>query len=115
MHLSAALLAELHPTTSSVVMLAECVPIPELDPVNVVLLRTLQDLLIANISLLWFPSYREQISPASSQIMFPCLSVKSVEEEEDGADTDHCAEDEGVPSLPQVDSLDQTVDGGETI
>lgn len=42
-------------------------------------------------------------------------SVKSIEQEENGADADHCAEDEGVPSLPQVDSLDEIVDGWETV
>lgn len=41
--------------------------------------------------------------------------MKSVEQEEDGADADHCAEDERVPSLPQVDSLDEIVDGWETV
>lgn len=42
-------------------------------------------------------------------------SVKSIEEEENGADADHCAQDERVPSLPQVDSLDEIIDGWETV
>ena len=41
--------------------------------------------------------------------------MKSVEQQENGADADHCAEDERVPSLPQVDSLDEIVDGWETV
>lgn len=41
--------------------------------------------------------------------------MESIEEEEDGADPDHSAEDERVPSLSQVDSLDQVVDGWKTI
>lgn len=41
--------------------------------------------------------------------------MKSVEQEENGADADHRAEDERVPSLPQVDSLDEVVDGWETV
>lgn len=42
-------------------------------------------------------------------------SVQSVEQQQDGADADHGAEDEGVPSLTQVDSLDEIVDGGEPV
>lgn len=42
-------------------------------------------------------------------------SVKSVEQEENGADANHCAEDERVPSLSQVDPLDEIVDGRETV
>ena len=41
--------------------------------------------------------------------------MESVEQEEDGADADHRAEDERVSSLPQVDSLDEIVDGRETV
>lgn len=41
--------------------------------------------------------------------------MKSVEQEENGTDADHCAEDERVSSLPQVDSLDEIVDGWETV
>lgn len=42
-------------------------------------------------------------------------SVKGIEQEENGADTDHCAQDERVPPLPQVDSLDEIIDGWETV
>lgn len=48
-------------------MLAEYVPISELEQVNV-LLRILQDLPITDLGLLWFPCYREQISPATLKI-----------------------------------------------
>ena len=41
--------------------------------------------------------------------------MKSIEEEKNGADTDHRAKDERVPSLPQVDSLDEIVNSGETV
>lgn len=41
--------------------------------------------------------------------------MESIEQEENGADADHSAEDEGVPSLSQIDSLDETVDSWETI
>lgn len=41
--------------------------------------------------------------------------MEGVEQEEDGADADHCAEDQGVPPLPQVYSLDEIVDGWETV
>lgn len=58
----------------------------------------------------------EQISPAPFKHL-PGLarSVKGIEQEENGADADHCAKDERVPSLPQVDSLDEIVDGWETV
>lgn len=42
-------------------------------------------------------------------------SVQSVEQQENGADADHRAQDERVPSFPQVDSLDEVVDGGEPV
>lgn len=42
-------------------------------------------------------------------------SVQSVEQQQDGADADHRAQDERVPSFPQVDSLDEIVDGGEPV
>lgn len=41
--------------------------------------------------------------------------MKGVEQQKNGADADDGAEDERVPSLPQVDSLDQIVDGRKTI
>lgn len=41
--------------------------------------------------------------------------MERVEQEEDSADADHGAQDERVPSLPQVDSLDEIVDGWETV
>lgn len=41
--------------------------------------------------------------------------MERIEEEENGADPNHSAEDQRVPSLSQVDSLDQIVDGWETI
>lgn len=41
--------------------------------------------------------------------------MKSIKQEQDGADADHCAQDERVSPLPQVDSLDEIVDGRETI
>lgn len=53
---------------------------------------------------------KEQMNPAAIK-----PSVERIEQEENGADADHCAEDEGVPSLPQVDSLDEIVDGWETV
>lgn len=42
-------------------------------------------------------------------------SVQSVEQQEDGADADHRAQDEGVPPFTQVDPLDEIVDGGEPV
>lgn len=53
-----------------------------------------------------------ELSPSLSRVN---LSVKGIEQEEDGAEANHGAEDEGVPPLPQVDSLDQIVDGRESI
>lgn len=41
--------------------------------------------------------------------------MKSIEQEENGADADDCAKDERVSSLPQVDSLDEIVDSWETV
>lgn len=41
--------------------------------------------------------------------------MKSIEQEENGADADHCTEDERVPSLSQVDSLDEVVDSWEAV
>lgn len=43
------------------------------------------------------------------------MLVESIEQEENGADADHSAKDKGVPSLSKVDSLDEIVDGWETI
>lgn len=96
-------------------MLAKSVHIPDLDQLNVLLLRSLQGPPITEFSL---PGgYKEQIDPAPLKGFHHQVwpSVKSIEQEEDGADADHCAEDERVPSLPQVDSLDEIVDGWETI
>lgn len=42
-------------------------------------------------------------------------SVESVEQQQNGAEADDRAEDQRVPPLPQVDPLDQIVDGGEAI
>lgn len=42
-------------------------------------------------------------------------SVQSVEQQQDGAEADHRAQDERIPSFPQVDSLDEVVDGGEPV
>ena len=41
--------------------------------------------------------------------------VKGVEEQEEGADTNNATKYYWVPPLPQVDSLDEVVDGWETI
>lgn len=41
--------------------------------------------------------------------------MQSVEQQENGADADHGAQDERVPSFPQVDPLDEIVDGGEPV
>lgn len=96
-------------------MPAEFVPTQELDQLKVVLLRSLQgppppsitelNVLVGEATL-----QEEQINPAAIK-----PSVKRIEQEENGADADHRAEDEGVPSLPQVDSLDEIVDGWETV
>lgn len=87
------------------------------DQLNVLRLESLQGPPITELSLLGFPlAIKEQISPAPLQISTrPMCSVKSVEQEENGADANHCAEDERVPSLSQVDPLDEIVDGRETV
>lgn len=41
--------------------------------------------------------------------------MKRIEEEENGADADYCAKDERVPSLTQVEPLDEAVDGWESV
>lgn len=51
-----------------------------------------------------------RINPAPSEI-----SVKSIEEEENCADADYCAQDERIPSLPQVDPLDEIINRRETV
>lgn len=55
------------------------------------------------------------LSPLSPSSPRTGLSMQSVEQQEDGAEADHRAQDEGVPSFPQVDSLDKIVDGGEPV
>lgn len=42
-------------------------------------------------------------------------SMEGVEEQQDGADADDAAQDEGIPSLPEVDPLDQAVHGWKTV
>lgn len=41
--------------------------------------------------------------------------MKSIEQQQNGADSDHSAEDERVPSLPEVDPLDHIVDSWEAV
>lgn len=42
-------------------------------------------------------------------------SMEGVEEQQDGADADDAAQDEGIPSLPEVDPLDQAVHCWKTV
>lgn len=42
-------------------------------------------------------------------------SMESVEEQQDGADADDAAQDEGIPPLPEVDPLDQAVHCWKTV
>lgn len=42
-------------------------------------------------------------------------SVESVEQQEDGADANHRAQNYRVPPLAQIDFLDEAIDGGETV
>lgn len=42
-------------------------------------------------------------------------SVECVKQQEYGADANHRTQNERVPPLAQIDFLDETVDGGETI
>lgn len=42
-------------------------------------------------------------------------SMESVEEQQDGADADDAAQNEGIPSLPEVDPLDQAVHCWKTV
>lgn len=46
---------------------------------------------------------------------WPLGSVQSIEQEQNGAEADDWTEDQRVPPLPQVDPLDQIVDGREPI
>lgn len=41
--------------------------------------------------------------------------MKGIEQEENGANANHRAKDQRVPSLSQVDSLDEVVDSWETV
>lgn len=45
----------------------------------------------------------------------PVGLVEGIKQEQNGADAYHRAKDQGVPSLPQIDSLDEIVDSWETI
>lgn len=42
-------------------------------------------------------------------------SMEGVEEQQDGADADHAAQDERIAALAQVDPLDQAVHGWKTV
>lgn len=42
-------------------------------------------------------------------------SMEGVEEQQDGADADDAAQDEGIAALPEVDPLDQAVHGWKTV
>lgn len=41
--------------------------------------------------------------------------MEGVEEQQDGADADDAAQDEGIAALPEVDPLDQAVHGWKTV
>ena len=78
---------------------------------NVVLLQGLQGPPVFRLS-----RYKRTDQSHSFQAFTqPLRSVESVQQQEDGAHADHGAENERVPSLPQVDSLDQVVNGWETV
>lgn len=42
-------------------------------------------------------------------------SMESVQEQQDGADADDAAQNEGIPPLPKVDPLDQAVHCWKTV
>lgn len=87
-------------------------PVPKLDQLNVLLLGNLQGPPITQLS----PQRVSMLQRADESCLFKdWVSVEGIEQEENGANANHRAKDQRVPSLSQVDSLNEVVDSWETV